>query len=59
MEKIFTIGELTALNPGSILSFDLPSKTPAGLNVNGKTVATGTVVQIADNFGLQIDKVLG
>ena len=57
MEKASTIGDLSALNPGSVLSFDLPADSPALLTVNGKTVATGAVVQVNDNFGIKVDSI--
>lgn len=59
MERDVEIGELAELNPGSILNFDLAPDSPAQLHVNGKPVATGTVVQSGENFGLKIDHVEG
>jgi len=56
MEKEFSIGQLTALNPSSVLFFDAPTTDPAELRVNGKKVATGTVVQAKDNFAVKIDE---
>ena len=58
MEKQFTIGELTSLCPGSILRFDTPAVSPALLNVNGKHVAKGRVMQVKNNFGIEIEDIL-
>lgn len=57
MEKKIQIGELASLTPGSLLQFDIPTTEPAQLHINGRAVAEGQVVQIRDNFGLQIKKV--
>ena len=57
MEKEFSIGQLLTLSPGSVLSFDLPANTPAQLVVNGTSVAEGRVVQVGENYGVQVDKV--
>jgi len=56
MEKEFTIGQLTSLNPSNVLTFDIPANSSTQIAVNGKKVATGTVVRVKNNFGVKIDE---
>jgi flagellar motor switch/type III secretory pathway protein FliN len=54
LEEMFTIGELMALSPGSILQFDVEAASGAWLSVNDRKFAAGNVVQVGDQYGFQI-----
>lgn len=58
MKRKFTISQLIALGPGSVLMFEAPAATPASLLVNGKSIATGDVMQVGERFGMKIGKML-
>jgi flagellar motor switch/type III secretory pathway protein FliN len=58
MERTFSIGELTALNPGSVLAFDILTSNLAYVNVNGKKFATGNIVEQNEHYGLQVAEIL-
>ncbi len=58
MERFFSIGQLMALSPGSVLPFDCPTSQPAHLAVNGKAFAEGKVVQINEYYGLEVKDVV-
>ncbi len=52
-----TIGETLALGPGSIVTLNRLAGEPVDLLVNGKPIARGEVVVIAEEFGLRISEV--
>jgi len=41
-----------------VLMFDRPANTPTQLTINDKTFATGSVVNVQDNYGLQIKELV-
>ena len=52
------LGEVLALDPGSLVMFSHPPEEPADLVVNGQVVARGAVVQVQGNYGLRITEVV-
>ncbi len=58
LEKEMNLGQLVSLSPGSILTFDKPVSSPAHLYVNAKKFAKGTVVQVAERYGLKLTELI-
>ncbi len=58
MQRECEIGDLTKLNPGSVLMFDSKEGTPATATVNGKSFAEGEVVQVGERYGLKVTQLL-
>lgn len=54
MRRDFPIGRLVSLTPGNTLVFDHPQEDPAEIVVNGKSFAKGNVVQVGDNYGIEV-----
>lgn len=48
------IGELNALDAGSVLTLDAALNADVELRVNGCTIATGELVAVGDRFGVRI-----
>lgn len=59
MEQDFSIGDLVALSPGSVLLFKQRVDEPAQLSVNGQAFAKGEVVQVGERYGLRVQKIDG
>lgn len=53
------LGELTRLNPGSLIELDRKAHEPADILVNGKIVARGEIVTIGENYGVRVTSVEG
>jgi flagellar motor switch protein FliN len=49
-----TIGELTALKPGSLLKLNAKLNEPVELRLNQTVVARGEIVAVDDSFGVRI-----
>ena len=56
MNKSFVLDDLLNLNPGSVLTFGVPSSSHASLIVNQKKIGTGIVVDVNGHYGLKVDK---
>ena len=52
-----TIGALTALEQGSVITLDCSLADHADLYLNGKCVARGEIVAVGDNFGVRITEI--
>lgn len=52
-----SIGELTALEEGSVVTLDRSLADHADLYLNGKCVARGEIVAVGDNFGVRITEI--
>jgi len=53
-----TVEELFALEKGSTLTLDQLHNAPLAVRLDGKTIATGSLVVIEENFGIKIDEIL-
>ncbi len=53
-----TVDELFALQKGSTLSLDQLHNAPLVVRLDGKSIATGSLVVIDENFGIRIDEIL-
>ena len=53
-----TVGDLIALEAGSVVSLDQLCDAPLILRLDGRTVAHGTLVVVDDHFGIRISEVL-
>lgn len=53
-----SVGELFALQAGAIVTLDQLRDAPLEIRLEGKTIATGTLVVVGDNFGIRISDVL-
>lgn len=53
-DRLLTVQEVTALQPGSII--ELPKKADEELTlvVNNRPIATGTAVKVGENFGIKL-----
>lgn len=49
-----TIDKLFSLSKGDVLSLDKETRTPLEVRMDGKPIATGSLVAVGDNFGVQI-----
>jgi flagellar motor switch protein FliN/FliY len=56
VDKEYQIGDLMALSPGSVLTFEKNIEDSASLSVNGKKFAHGEIVQVNEMYGLRIAK---
>lgn len=52
-----TINELFALEKGDVLSLDKDTRMPLEVRLDGRTVATGSLVAVGSNFGIQINSI--
>lgn len=48
------IGKLARLSPGSVILFNKTDTEPASLRVHGQAFATGKVVQVGENYGIEV-----
>jgi len=53
-----TVEELFALEKGSTLSLDQLHNAPLVVRLDGKSIATGSLVVVGENFGIRIDEIL-
>jgi flagellar motor switch protein FliN len=51
------LGDVLALEDGSVVEFHRPPEEPAEVLVNGRVVAWGTVIAIQGNYGVRITEV--
>lgn len=56
-ETQLTVGELTSLEPGSLLTLDRSLADHADIYLNGKIVARGEIVAVDKNFGVRITEI--
>ena len=54
-EKTMKTGEVTALQPGSIIELPKSAEEPLELLVNNKCVGTGSAVKVGENFGIRLE----
>lgn len=55
--RMLPMDDVLALGPGAILELTKPSDDELHLLVNNKTIATGVVVKIGENFGIKITSI--
>lgn len=53
-----SVAELFALEKGSSLKLDQLHQAPLVVRLDGKAIATGSLVVIEDSFGIKIDEIL-
>ncbi len=53
-----SLAKLVAMKPGSLITLDREAHDPADILVNGKVVARGEVVTIAEKYGVRITEVM-
>jgi type III secretion protein Q len=53
-EKEFTLGEIRAFSPGSIVELDVTKTDPVRLMVNGKILGEGELVDVEGNLGVKV-----
>lgn len=58
VEQDFEIGELISLSPGNIVMFNGKTSDQAWITVNEKKFAYGSIVQVGEQYGFQIDKLV-
>ncbi|GAB4515399.1 MAG: hypothetical protein Tsb0013_19960 [Phycisphaerales bacterium] len=56
-EKIMRAGEVTALQPGTIIELPKSAEDPLELMVNNKAVGTGHAVKVGENFGIRLERI--
>lgn len=52
-----TVGELFSLQEGSVVALDQLRDAPLVIRLDGRTVATGTLVVVGDHFGVRISAI--
>lgn len=52
-----TIDQLFALEKGDVLSLDKDTRMPLEVRLDGRTVATGSLVAVGSNFGIEINSI--
>ncbi len=57
-EAELTVGELFALEAGSVVGLEQLLDAPLAVRLDGRTVARGTLVVVGDHFGIRISEVL-
>lgn len=53
-EKDVSLGEVLALDVGSVIVFSKHNSDPIGLRVNNVTVGSGKTIKVGDHFGLHL-----
>ena len=52
------IGEMMALNQGSVIALDSLAGEPLNLRVNGTLIAKGEIVLIKENYGIKLTEIV-
>ena len=52
-----TVGELTALEKGGVITLDATLNTAVELRLNGVAVARGELVAVGDNFAVRLTEI--
>ena len=52
------IGEMMALNQGSVIALDSLAGEPLNLRVNGTLIARGEIVLIKENYGIKLTEIV-
>jgi len=52
-----TIDKLFSLSKGDIVALDKDTRMPLEVRMDGKPIATGSLVAVGDNFGVQIHSI--
>lgn len=52
-----TIGRLSALTKGDIISLDRSPADPVDIRLNGKTIARGEIVTVDDRFAVRLTEI--
>ncbi|WP_129781702.1 type III secretion system cytoplasmic ring protein SctQ [Peristeroidobacter soli] len=53
-EKILTLGELAALQPGQVLALDVPLPQLVGIRANGSLIGRGELVKLAGRVAVRV-----
>ena len=53
-ERIMTVAELAAINPGSVVALDSPLARCVYVRANGRLIGRGEIVQIDDAIGVRV-----
>lgn len=57
-QQKLSVKKILGLKTGSLLSFDVPVGSSAYLSWNGHKFGTGKVVQVNENYGLEVIEIL-
>jgi len=53
-----TVGELFALQEGSVVGLEQLRDAPLVVRLEGRTIARGSLVVVGDNFGIRLSEIL-
>jgi flagellar motor switch protein FliN/FliY len=56
-ERKLPLSEVLSLGPGAIIELAKSADEELNLQVNNKTVGTGTAVKVGENFGIRISDI--
>jgi flagellar motor switch protein FliN/FliY len=56
-KTVMVLGDVLAIEEGSVVEFHRPPEEPVEILVNGRVVAWGTLIEVEGNYGVRIAEV--